>query len=86
MRIVQPGRGYRRGIGTAMIAREPARLSLVHVPVYWDAGSDVSNLGSYRSCNVGNWCAEREGEDAKVTYGTVGWDRTSDLRIHNPAL
>jgi len=42
-------------------------LSLVHVPVYWDAGSDVSNLGSYGSWNVGNWCADSEREYAKVT-------------------
>lgn len=44
-------------------------LSLVHVPVYWDAGSDVSNLGSYGSWswNVGNWCADCEREYAKVT-------------------
>ena len=42
-------------------------LSLVHVPVFWDAESDVSNLGSYGSWNVGNWCADSESEYAKTT-------------------
>ena len=42
-------------------------LSLVHVPVYWSADSDLGNLGSYGSWNVGNWCADSEREYAKTT-------------------
>lgn len=42
-------------------------LSLVHVPVHWGTESDVGNLGSYGSWNVGNWCAESEREYARVT-------------------